>query len=134
MTGMQLADKMLLHQVHPAKITADVTAAVISNVLLWKARPRAALAVRILLPVTSSLAVLGLADLEALAAAGLTAGRRVTCYEHVRVEAENGGGTYVTEQTVRDGRVVTAQTWQSHPMFYREIFALLRDRADAARS
>jgi hypothetical protein len=53
MTGMQLADKMLLHQVHPAKITADVTAAVISNVLLWKARPRAALAVRILLPVTS---------------------------------------------------------------------------------
>ena len=68
MTGMQLADKVLLHQVHPAKITADVTAAVISNVLLWKARPRAALAIRILLPVTSSLAVLGLADLEALAA------------------------------------------------------------------
>ncbi len=72
--------------------------------------------------------------MQILAAAGLTAGKRVTCYEHVRVEAENGGGTYVTDQTVRDGRVVTAQTWQSHPMFYREIFALLRDRADAARS
>ena len=68
MTGMQLADKMLLHQVHPAKIAADVTASVISNFLLWKARPKAALAVRVLLPVTTSLAVLGLADLEALAA------------------------------------------------------------------
>jgi hypothetical protein len=68
MSGMQLADKMLLHQVHPAKIAADVTASVISNFLLWKARPKAALAVRALLPIAGSLAVLGLADLEALAA------------------------------------------------------------------
>ena len=82
MTGMQLADKVLLHQVHPAKITADVTAAVISNVLLWKARPRAALAVRILLPAASSLAVLGLADLEALAATAR--GRYIRAHISVR--------------------------------------------------
>lgn len=72
--------------------------------------------------------------IQILAAAGLTAGRRVTCYEHVRREAEQAGGTYSTEQAVRDGRVVTAQTWQSHPEFYREIFACLGRRADAARS
>ncbi len=62
---------------------------------------------------------------QVLAAAGLTAGKRVTCYEHVRLEAEQAGATFVSEQTVRDGRIVTAQTWQSHPSFYREIFAQL---------
>jgi protease I len=70
---------------------------------------------------------------QVLAAAGLTQGRCVTCYEHVRLEAEQAGGTYSTEQAVRDGRIVTAQTWQSHPQFYREVFACLSERADAAR-
>jgi protease I len=71
---------------------------------------------------------------QILAAAGLAKGKRVTCYEHVRLEVELSGATWHTDQTVRDGRVVTAQTWQSHPSFYREIFALLRGKADAARS
>ena len=71
--------------------------------------------------------------IQVLAAAGLAAGKRVTCYEHVRHEAEQAGATYVTSEAVRDGRVVTAQTWQSHPEFYREIFACL-SKPDAARS
>jgi protease I len=71
---------------------------------------------------------------QILAAAGLARGKRVTCYEHVRLDAEQAGGTFVSEQTVRDGRIVTAQTWQSHPYFYREIVALLSDKAGAARS
>src|SRR4051794_34973135 len=58
---------------------------------------------------------------QVLAAAGLARGKRVTCYEHVRMDAEVVGATFVAEQTVRDGRIVTAQTWQSHPSFYREI-------------
>jgi len=64
---MRLADKVLVHQVHPAKIGADVTASMVSNVLLWKGRPRAAIAARILLSVAGSAAVLSLADLDALA-------------------------------------------------------------------
>ncbi len=33
---------------------------------------------------------------------------------------------YVTaEQAVRDGRLVTGQTWQSHPEFYRLVFECL---------
>ena len=72
--------------------------------------------------------------IQVLAAAGLAAGKRVTCYEHVRLEAEQAGGRYSTDQAVRDGRIVTAQTWQSHPEFYREIFACLAGKADAARS
>lgn len=71
---------------------------------------------------------------QILAAAGLARGKHVTCYEHVRVEAEQAGGTFVGEQTVCDGRMITAQTWQSHPSFYREIFAQLSGKARAARS
>jgi protease I len=65
--------------------------------------------------------------IQVLAAAGLAAGKRITCYEHVRREAEQAGATFVAEQTVCDGRLVTAQTWQSHPSFYREIFRRLAD-------
>ena len=70
---------------------------------------------------------------QVLAAAGLVKDKRVTCYEHVRVDAEQAGGVYCTDEAIRDGRVVTAQTWQSHPEFYREVFACLDGRSDAAR-
>jgi protease I len=64
--------------------------------------------------------------IQVLASAGLTAGARVTAYEHCRVDAEAGGGEYVCDQqAVRHGRMVTAQTWQSHPEFYREVMACL---------
>jgi protease I len=73
--------------------------------------------------------------IQVLVAAGLTAGRCVTCYEHVRLEVEQAGGTWSTQQACRDGRIVTAQTWQSHPEFYREVFSCLgAAAADAARS
>lgn len=61
--------------------------------------------------------------IQILVAAGITNGKQLTCYEHVRREVEHVGGTWVARQTVRDGRMITGQTWQSHPEFYREIFA-----------
>jgi protease I len=64
--------------------------------------------------------------IQILVAAGLSAGRRLTCYEHVRTEVTQAGGTWLPEQAVRDGRMVTGQTWQSHPEFYREVFACLQ--------
>ncbi len=66
--------------------------------------------------------------IQILVAAELTRGRCVTCYEHVRYEVESTGGTWSTEQAIRDGKMVTAQTWQSHPHFYREVFACLNER------
>jgi hypothetical protein len=63
---MRFADGAVIHQVHPAKIGADVAASAISNVLLWHDRPRTAMAVRVMLPVAGSAAVLGLADLDGL--------------------------------------------------------------------
>jgi deglycase len=65
---------------------------------------------------------------QILAAAGIISGRRVTAYENCRWEIEAAGATYVTEdQAVRDGRIVTGQTWQSHPEFYRLVFACLNE-------
>jgi protease I len=66
--------------------------------------------------------------IQILVTAGLTNNNRITAYEHVRSEIEMGGGTYCTEQAVRDKKIVTGQTWQSHPDFYREVFSCLREK------
>ena len=65
--------------------------------------------------------------IQILAAAGLVTGKTVTCYEHVRSEVALCGGTWDARQAVRDGRLVTAQTWESHPEFYREVMACLKN-------
>ncbi len=63
--------------------------------------------------------------IQILVAADLVAGRTVTCYVHVRSEAERAGATYSEDQAVRDGDMVTAQTWESHPEFYQKVFECL---------
>ena len=63
--------------------------------------------------------------IQILVAADLVRGRTVTCYVHVRSEAEYAGARYSGKQAVRDGNIVSAQTWESHPEFYREVFACL---------
>ncbi len=60
--------------------------------------------------------------IQILLAAGLGKGLKLTCYENVRFELESCGGTWINEECVRDGRIVTGQTWGSHPDFYREVF------------
>jgi len=65
------------------------------------------------------------------AAAGLTAGKQMTCYEHVRLDIETCGATYVVKDAVRDGRLVTSPTWREHPAFYREIFVCLNSAVPA---
>lgn len=63
--------------------------------------------------------------IQILIAAGVIAGCRATCYEHVRFELESSGGHFVEQEAVRDGHFVTGQTWQSHPQFYRLVFDCL---------
>lgn len=65
--------------------------------------------------------------IQILVTAGLATNRTLTAYEHVRTEIEMGGGTYSTQQAVRDRNLVTGQTWQSHPEFYRAVFACLHE-------
>jgi len=63
--------------------------------------------------------------IQILLAAGLGRDRKLTCYENVRFELEACGGTWINEECVRDGMIITGQTWGSHPDFYREVFAQL---------
>jgi protease I len=63
--------------------------------------------------------------IQVLAAAGLINGRTVTGHPHVMIEVERNGGRYTEKPAVRDGRMITAESWQSHPEFYRELFSAL---------
>lgn len=63
--------------------------------------------------------------IQVLAAAGLVAGKKLTCYCNVRLELEQAGGQWIDRQSVRDGRIITAQTWESHADFFRDIFQAL---------
>ena len=63
---------------------------------------------------------------QILVTAGLVDKRKIACYEHVKYEVESCGGIYVAdEQAVKDGKIVTGKTWQSHPEFYRLVFSCL---------
>lgn len=55
MAGMPQAGTMLVHQVPPITIAADITASTVWNIPLWQARPKAALAARVLLPMAGPL-------------------------------------------------------------------------------
>jgi len=65
--------------------------------------------------------------IQILISAGLAEGTCLTAYEHIRYEIESNGGTFDSRQAVRDGRIISAQTWQSHPEFYREVFKALEE-------
>ncbi len=63
---------------------------------------------------------------QILVTAGLVNQKKIACYEHVKFEVESCGGIYVAnDQAVKDGRIVTGKTWQSHPEFYRIVFSCL---------
>ncbi|MFO1497248.1 MAG: DJ-1/PfpI family protein [Verrucomicrobiota bacterium] len=65
--------------------------------------------------------------IQILLAAGLGKGRELTCYCNVRFEVEQCGGTWNKQECVRDGKLITAQTWESHPQFYQQIFQALNE-------
>jgi protease I len=66
--------------------------------------------------------------IQILVTAGLVRDKNITCYEHVKFEVESCGGTFIgKDEAVKDGRIVTGQTWQSHPEFYRLVFECLNE-------
>jgi hypothetical protein len=60
------AETILVHQVHPVKVAADVAASIISNILLWQHRLGPAIFARYLPPLVGSAVVINLADMEGL--------------------------------------------------------------------
>ena len=63
--------------------------------------------------------------IQILVAAGLASGKKLTCYEHVKSEVTSAGGEWIGQESVRDGKFVSAQTWLSHPDFFRQIMQCL---------
>ena len=69
---------------------------------------------------------------QILVTAGLVNKRKIACYEHVKFEVESCGGIYITpDEAIKDGRIVTGKTWQSHPEFYKIVFSCLKDTEKA---
>jgi protease I len=68
---------------------------------------------------------------QVLTAAGCAQGHSLTGHVNVSLDVQRAGGTYVDQPVVRDGRMVTAQSWKCHPEFYREVFACLNEQARA---
>jgi hypothetical protein len=60
------ADKILIHQVHPLKLAADISASVVSNFLLWQHRLGPALVARYVPPIVGSALVIRFGDMDAL--------------------------------------------------------------------
>lgn len=70
---------------------------------------------------------------QILVTAGLVNNKKISCYEHVKFEVESCGGIYITpDEAVKDGKIVTGKTWQSHPAFYRIVFKCLEETDKAA--
>ena len=68
---------------------------------------------------------------QILVTAGLVDKENVACYEHVKFEVEACGGIYKTpDEAVKDGKIVTGKTWQSHPEFYKIVFSCLEEPAE----
>ncbi|MEP7266760.1 MAG: DJ-1/PfpI family protein [Saprospiraceae bacterium] len=64
---------------------------------------------------------------QILVTAGILTGKKITCYEHVQSDVTGCGGHYIPDkQAVQDGKIITGQTWQSHPAFYRLVMQSLK--------
>lgn len=66
--------------------------------------------------------------IEILSAAGTIAGKRVTTVPKCALDAEQGGATYVDEDVVVDGLLVTGRGYQQNTEVLKEFLQMLRQR------
>lgn len=64
--------------------------------------------------------------IEIVAAADVIRGRTVTTVAKCQLDAEFSGATYVNEEVVVSGNLVTARTWHDNPGFMREFLKMLQ--------
>ncbi len=65
---------------------------------------------------------------QVLAAAGVIADRRVSCYPACGPDVESAGGEYAEiaiDAAVTDGNLVTAPAWPAHPAWLAQFLSLL---------
>jgi protease I len=67
--------------------------------------------------------------IEILTAAGVIRGRTVTTVAKCKLDAEQGGATYVDQPIVVDGNLVTARTWHDNTPFLKAFVGMLKAAA-----
>jgi hypothetical protein len=82
---MDFNEKVLYHQIHPAKLAADVSGSLVSTYLMWRRRPVWAVLAAFVPAVVASVLVIAYADLERRKHSPL--GRYMQRYMNRRVEA-----------------------------------------------
>jgi hypothetical protein len=82
---MDFGEKVLYHQIHPAKLAADVGGSLVSTYLMWRWRFVAAMLAAFVPAVVASVLVIRYADLERRKRSSF--GRYVRRYMNRRVEA-----------------------------------------------
>ena len=93
MVGMTFAEKILLHQVHPAKLAADIGAALVSLYFFWEHQLWLGLITHFAPPVIASALLLRYARLDGYAAAPV--GRYLKRYMTRAIEATRFAGDLV---------------------------------------
>lgn len=61
-----------------------------------------------------------------LVAAGVLKGRRLAAYWALKPDVEAAGGTFVDEEAVVDGNLVTGRAWPDNPAVLREFIRLVK--------
>jgi len=67
--------------------------------------------------------------IEIVSAAGVIKGRTVTTVAKCKLDAEQGGATYVDQPVVVDGNIVSARTWHDNTPFMRTYMKILNEFA-----
>ena len=62
---------------------------------------------------------------EILTSAGIINGRNVTTVAKCAMDAEQGGGIYVNQETVVDGNIVSARTWHDNAPLMKTFLEML---------
>ena len=63
--------------------------------------------------------------IEILTSAGILQGRKVTTVAKCAMDAEQGGGIYVDQETVVDGNLVSARTWHDNAPLMKTFLEML---------
>ncbi|BDG60510.1 DJ-1/PfpI family protein [Caldinitratiruptor microaerophilus] len=61
-----------------------------------------------------------------LVAAGVVKGRKMAAYWALKPDVEAAGGTFVDQEAVVDGNLVSARAWPDHPALLREFVRMVR--------
>lgn len=63
--------------------------------------------------------------IEILTSAGIINGRNVTTVAKCAMDAEQGGGVYIDQETVVDGNIVSARTWHDNAPLMKTFLEML---------